>query len=799
MAGRLAVGSQQGATFQNEASRCVDYFRYCPFMSPKAPLLQSLKPLFLNGQTFSRLDPGLPVELRRFCVCGGRFKEQMQGREREAGLEGQAQNAWKVISRSNVAEMVTGPKPKLRIAVACDAGLGKSTNMQWLESMMARAPGQGLVPALLRLDQGNRPHLSLIQRESERPQDEPILDHFAAELTRCTGKPVPNGDSLKELRAQGRLALLLDGLDHAVSSKYFAHHLSNVLNATQWRNCPIWVAGRPYAFDQCWDDLFANGWEILRIDPLPEAEIRRGLVWNTGLDWYDDLPSVPQLLAVPRYLQLLCGILKRAVASVTNDPLARKKAIADLGLRYPADIYHHAYFDRGIYGRIDTYGLLAQGVGNAEKIGLEPGEEPSEENLGRRIERTAELVGVIAFTLMSGDPGAEKPHPNTTGLPIEELQAALQPRFHSTGSWSRKEIEKDLKLLRQMNSHALDFLLFAEAEEKRWVFANRTTQAFFAAYWAVKWGTPGDLEQILSWRVGEYINPNSAYDEFWQFAAQMPGRLVDREKWLKIFRPSYAETKILYREWDHLSWHHRAIYWTHPNMEQWAPAAINHWRVGAESLQKELNAGWRRCPPDPGLARPQQYTMGTTDILEGHFGYESPRSVEVEPFLMQEFVVTNKQFRLFDPYHTLEPEISETDDQPVMNIPFWTAWCFAYWVDCRLPTEEEWEFACRAGTVTPFNYGDRPDPQKMNFRSQVGATSIKGNYPPNAWGLYDMHGNVWEWCNSHYYPGISIGLLRGGSWCFDFQCCRSDFRYWASSPSGEYSSGLRLVTDSSRP
>lgn len=95
----------------------------------------------------------------------------------------------------------------------------------------------------------------------------------------------------------------------------------------------------------------------------------------------------------------------------------------------------------------------------------------------------------------------------------------------------------------------------------------------------------------------------------------------------------------------------------------------------------------------------------------------------------------------------------------------------------RLPTEAEWEYACRAGTSTKYNFGNSIDSSDSNFLSH-GTTSV-GNYSPNKWGLYDMHGNVWEWCwdwyDSGYYSnspsknpqGPSTGtnrVIRGGSW-----------------------------------
>jgi formylglycine-generating enzyme required for sulfatase activity len=105
-----------------------------------------------------------------------------------------------------------------------------------------------------------------------------------------------------------------------------------------------------------------------------------------------------------------------------------------------------------------------------------------------------------------------------------------------------------------------------------------------------------------------------------------------------------------------------------------------------------------------------------------------------------------------------------------------------------LPTEAQWEYACRAGTETPFSFGDKITPEKVNYdgdypyaRGRKGLYRKKavavGSLPANAWGLYDMHGNVWEWCEDWYgaYPagpavdpaGPETGVyrvLRGGSW-----------------------------------
>ncbi len=113
----------------------------------------------------------------------------------------------------------------------------------------------------------------------------------------------------------------------------------------------------------------------------------------------------------------------------------------------------------------------------------------------------------------------------------------------------------------------------------------------------------------------------------------------------------------------------------------------------------------------------------------------------------------------------------------------------------RLPTEAEWEYACRAGTTTRFSYGDdrgyfeTPDYAWCSYNSNS-ATHPVGTRKPNKWGLFDMHGNVWEWCLNDWtgaYPGGSmtnavsapqgsLRVARGGSWLYDPRFCRSSNR-----------------------
>jgi formylglycine-generating enzyme required for sulfatase activity/outer membrane protein assembly factor BamB len=176
------------------------------------------------------------------------------------------------------------------------------------------------------------------------------------------------------------------------------------------------------------------------------------------------------------------------------------------------------------------------------------------------------------------------------------------------------------------------------------------------------------------------------------------------------------------------------------------------------------------------------------------------------PFYMGKYEITQAQWKAVTGYNPSNRCGSEGLDRPlqrpVQNISWYEVrkkflpkmqqYAPKGW-EIRLPTEAEWEYACRAGTKTKFHCGDTLRKEQANFwyRLYKGLMPV-GSFPANNWGLHDMHGNVWEWCEDRYdedfYRNSPVEdpfnnrtgvhrVLRGGAFCFDADHCASAFRY----------------------
>ncbi len=245
--------------------------------------------------------------------------------------------------------------------------------------------------------------------------------------------------------------------------------------------------------------------------------------------------------------------------------------------------------------------------------------------------------------------------------------------------------------------------------------------------------------------------------------------------------------------------------------------------MGSQLTPKELAAKFAKWdatesdfederPPHP-VKISQPFYLGQHEVTVGQFrkfvtddGYQTEAEADGKGGFG--FDETKGNF-VQDPKYTWKnPGFAQTDEHPVVNVSWNDTQKFCAWLSrqegktYRLPTEAEWEYACKAGTNTLWSHGDDPEgvarvgntadataKEKINFKNAISArdgyvfTAPVGKFPANAFGLYDMHGNVFEWCDDVYDaklylkrsgtiptpdPRVASGseyrVLRGGSW-----------------------------------
>jgi len=245
------------------------------------------------------------------------------------------------------------------------------------------------------------------------------------------------------------------------------------------------------------------------------------------------------------------------------------------------------------------------------------------------------------------------------------------------------------------------------------------------------------------------------------------------------------------------------------------PREIVHETTGIELVF--IPAGTFMMGGDQSAAEVVRHGGGKAEWYSGE--HPQRRVTISRPFYMGKFEVTQSQWQRV--MGSNPSRFQRSDRLPVERVS---------WDDCqaflrraggglRLPTEAEWEYTCRAGTTTPFHTGATISTDEANYdgkhiygagRNGVfrGLTVDVGSFSPNAWGLYDMHGNVFEWCQDWYgaYPPDAamdptertsgmILILRGGSWYDNPRDCRSAFRAKGSPGDRSSDRGFRAALD----
>lgn len=234
--------------------------------------------------------------------------------------------------------------------------------------------------------------------------------------------------------------------------------------------------------------------------------------------------------------------------------------------------------------------------------------------------------------------------------------------------------------------------------------------------------------------------------------------------------------------------------------------------------------GSRRTGPPMIHIPATRFVMGSATTELGFAPRESRHRVSLSAYAIGQTEVTNAEFCAFlnaegnrrerdEPWLRLDPDAVRIrpegqrfvvepgyERHPVVGVTWLGARAYTRWLTkstghhYRLPTEAEWECAARAGTATPWPWGDRFDPARMNWRGTQAATSTLpvGSFAPNAWGIQDMLGNVWEWALDDFSERFYLispqrdpvnfdaeamaPVIRGGSFRDSLEFCRPGFR-----------------------
>ncbi|NEP42614.1 MAG: formylglycine-generating enzyme family protein [Okeania sp. SIO2H7] len=218
------------------------------------------------------------------------------------------------------------------------------------------------------------------------------------------------------------------------------------------------------------------------------------------------------------------------------------------------------------------------------------------------------------------------------------------------------------------------------------------------------------------------------------------------------------------------------------------------------------------------------FIMGSPENELHRYDAESPQhQVILKPFYMSKYPITQNQYLAI---MGKNPSDFKGENCPVERVTWHNAKEFCQKLSektgriYRLPSESQWEYACRAGTTTPFYFGETITSELANYNGNYAygkapqskyrqKTTDVGIFPANAFGLYDMHGNVWEWCldiwhnnyngaptdgNTWESPGNSNKrVLRGGCWCNLTRSCRSACRHSFYSYERNSRAGFRIV------
>ena len=626
-----------------------------------------------------------------------------------------------------------------RLCLAEDSGAGKSVFTRRALAFACSAAGQAA------LFQG-KSCLAVRWEQSENnwPTDfvqamaEAIKDDFAA-LSVSLSESVSPKDLVEWAIGEGRVLIILDGLDQVVSEKIMSD-VAQYLNQGG-KNCRAIVTGRPNKVNLQRDVFFRAGeWRFARIEGFDDQQIADYLQGYDVDQLFPQRKTVADLLKIPSVLRIVRDLLEQG-------QLEKFETRGELYLQASYHLIHRA-------GKLTDSNFDERQTARVEQILAATAFEMMTRKLYGYAARGVDTVGQV-------ERGASR-----------RCESGISPM-----EW------KSIREITHFTNHCI--LEGCSAAMLSW--QHRGMMEFYAGLHLACYATDPCILDAAS-----FANDPDWY-WVWRFAIEMPAKVVNVQTrtaaLANLFRRPTAgrrPNELIYRAWE--------------VMDSTAAGKLELDQFGGEyrglleagnRLADQIERSFLPCPPD--LVRDRlTFTMGSPKTEKGRERNEEQCKMPVTPFELSNAPITKSQFWLFDPGHRDDPafverlqKYSPQDDCPVIHVTWYDAWCFARWCGSRLPTEMEWEYACRAGTKTRYWWGNEMDESKCTINT--GHTTPAEPSHANRWGLMEMSGNVFEWCDTWYVEELArlsasdntgeFRVLRGGSFNYFPQGLRSSFRF----------------------
>lgn len=685
-----------------------------------------------------------------------------------------------------------------KIALLGHPGSGKTTSLQYIAYRLVRdvAPTQQ-IPILLRC------------RNFTVRKFPTFNDFIYAAIRELTSFSVENVLRSEKIDKNSSVTLLIDGIDElrAGSEEVFFRLLHDFLEDPDTNIARVIVSSRFDAFHEAEKKL--EGWHRYSLMPFDDEQIH-----NFVNNWFDDATRTEPLIARlmdrrlaelasrPFLLAMICLVFQRGGDLGLNRSELYAKAVTYLERRHADIVPERTVRIRRLVLQALALRSLQLGTGELDKwtaagiaasVLAKEGEQlDSFETTIKQLDEAARDVGILQSALGRYSflhrtfqeflvSLALLNSPEDEGSIIEycRLRRWEEPiRLYVGGL---KTPEEQAGLLRRLWCVNQDLTLRALTDASR-------LRAGFASE-LLSESRPADRVHMLS----------SVRSSLADVDAQTRQRLVFET--VEPLLHSDSDSEVIYNAIE-------LVRWVDPSDRKgllWNSFGRNARQLRESLLTDECD---RFAFVEIG---PGDFTMGANDSIDE---IERPaHRVAVSSFLISVFQLTNRSFDNVNKRNLQHRDsVSKDDLQPAVGLNWFDAYVVAFRLGCRLPTEAEWEYAARAGGTGNWCFGNDETKLKEYAKYEgvepAGQPWIVGSGTQNAFGIFDMHGNVWEWCSDWLAPytsdyqsdptGPAAGtarVRRGGGHSYHARGCRSAFR-WGNDPSYRFKDiGVRIVLD----